>query len=706
MNYKRLIFLPLFFASSIGLMATDISKNSDSDNATIREGTACPKKSANILQLKRNDISMTLDGGIKDDFFFYNNIRTLRNDYSDQNNFVRHKMNLDFKTEQGVKRYGKPASEAEVKLTNYIYWQQNGHYLPFSRDDIRSTDLDSVIVARDVTVKTLMPLIFVEQAWFKLNLDTFMKAFDKNPAFLQVGFFKYMVGRGISLGYHEDVAVDYLGWPGEGHYTRYPSMPPGVLFRMALSKNWTADLYWMKWTSVSTDLEDTLAPTRAQRLDAGPGRGTNKDRSNYVLKFDYQPEKSPLGKLHLQPYLVHTNAPEQSIEFEADASAKLTTLGTMVDCTYGNFNVNVEVAGQFGHQDVHAIDRNVKEGTTFSHVFLDGPLSNRRAPISKTKAAATPSEGKFNQTDELSYWINLPSNRTLDSQGKKIVGAKAPGGVSGIDIFNADTFGNPRFRPGYKLDYQGFMALADVSYTFDEWPYKLTTAAGYISGDNYPYNEETNRTYRGFVPMRSRYTGQSMENFLIFDRLVIPRPLNISHRTLWAYNNLKDLSNLQFLGIGLTWYPMNDRKKCSCTTNIWGLWEVAQLKKWDQYGSYPDKTIDNQIALERARLGFPNVPREKISATTPPPGNTGWISNKDASQMLGVEIDIRATYNFLDHASGYALVCLFLPGGLYRDLEGQPNFTTRRVDNQGLSHYDSLGSEPAFATVVGLNYKF
>ncbi len=278
------------------------------------------------------------------------------------------------------------------------------------------------------------------------------------------------------------------------------------------------------------------------------------------------------------------------------------------------------------------------------------------------------------------------------------------GGAGSTKIYNADAFGNARFRPGYKLDYQGFMALADVSYTFDDLPYKLTSAAGYISGDNYPYNDETSRTYRGFVPMRSRYSGQSMENFLVFDRMVIPRPLNISHRTLWAYNNVKDLSNLQFLGIGLTWYPLNNRKKCFCSTNIWGLWEVAQLKAWDQYGSHPDAATEKQIALERARLGFPGAPRTYAGTATP--GNCGWTSTKDASRMLGVELDLRATYNFLDHASGYALFSLFMPGKLYRDLEGQPNFTTRRVDNQGLSHYDSLGSEPAFAAVVGLNYKF
>lgn len=713
MTYQRLFFIPFLFAQFLIVSAADTPEDMN--------GTPKEQGTPTFLQLKRSDLSMSFGGRLKDDFFFYNSVRTLRNDYGDQNNFVRHRLDLDFTAEQGKKRYGTPASEAAVRLTNYVYWQQYGHYLPFSRDDIRSTDLDSAIVARDVTIKTLIPLIFVEQAWFKLNLDTFMKLFEYHPASLKVGFFKYQVGRGISLGYHNDMAVDYLGWPGEGHFTRYPQMPPGVLFRIALNKNWSADLYWMKWTSVGSDLENTHEHTRAQRLDVGPGRGVNKDRSNYVLKFDYQPEKEThFGKLHLQPYLVYTDAPEQAIEFEADASSKLFTLGTMLDCTRGNWNVNVEVAGQFGHQNVYPIDRNTiilersnantKGGSlseVFSHIYVnkatkaeDGNVPN--CPIA-TKHTGDINSNQFHSADFLQFIINSPQNRAVSQQGKKIEGGQYNDGSGGKDIYNANSFGNARFRPGYRLDYQGFMALADVSYTFNEWPYKLTTAAGYISGDNYPYNDENNHTYYGFVPMRSRYTGQSMENFLIFDRLVLPRPLNISNRTLWAYNNLKDLSNLQFLGIGLTWYPLDDRKKCFCTTNLWCMWEVAHLKAWDKYGHNPDPSAESQIALERARLGFPGVSRTYTGAATP---NTGWISSKEASRMLGVELDLRATYNFLDHANGYALLSFFLPGQLYRDLEGQPNYTTRSVDNQGLSHYDSLGSEPAFAAVVGLNYKF
>jgi hypothetical protein len=683
-----------------------------------------------LLQVSNKNIAMTFWGKLKEDFYFYNNVRTLRGDYFDQNNYVLHQLNLDWLATYETKRHEQPLFDAKVRLTNYVNWQQYGHYLPFSTEDLRTANVTTAPVARSVTVKSLMPLIFVEEAWAKCNLETLWSLLKHHPTTIQAGFFKYQVGRGIALGYRNDLAVDYLGWPSEKHYEKVPQLPPGILLHTQLHKNVTADLYWMKWTSVSTDLEDVLAPTRAQRLDGpGPGRGTNKDRSNYVLKFNYTPQNTFMGALNVEPYLVYTHAPEQSIEFEADASAYLTTLGTMVDCTHGNWNVNVEVAGQFGHQAVHAIDRNIKvlalDASTgiprevFSHVVYDIAASNaagdhgpgiERVPVRPLEADI---KDKNKPDKQLDYVVNLPEHRNITQQGQLITRINKDTGVAALvadannyDIYNANTFGNARFRRGYRLNYQGFMALADVSYTFDRWPCKLTSALGYIGGDTYPYNNEGSRTFHGFVPMRSRYIGYLMENFLIFDRLDLPRPLNISNRTLYAYNNLTDLSNLKFIGLGMTWYPCHDRSTSFITTNFWGLWEVAQLKKWNRWGKISDATAEDQVAVERARLGFPGVPREKTVANVSPTGNAGWLSDENASQFLGIEIDVKMFYRFLDHASGYALFSCFLPGQLYHDLEGQPNITTRRIDTQGLSHYDSLGSTPAFAAVVGLNYKF
>lgn len=679
-----------------------------------------------FLTLNSNDVMMKLGGGIKEDYFLYKNVRTLRNNLGGNNTFFRHKFNLDWSLEQGRKHYGAPASEAAVRLTNYVYWQQYGAYTPLMVGDLRAQDMDNVIIAHDVKVQPLVPLIFAEEAWFKLNFETFAKVLQDRPTFLKVGFFKYEVGRGLAMGYHNDLAVDHLGWPGKGNYSRYYNMPPGILFRMHLAKNWTGDLYFMKWHELGATLADTNSPTRAQRLDGyRPDRGCNKDRENYVLKFDYTPKDTAFGDVHLEPYLVYTQAPEQTIEFEADASSYLATVGTMVNFAINNFEVNVELAGQFGYQDVHAIDRNTKilgknGSVTYSHIVYEdgGHAGQTRVQVRRLDNAPDAADNTYNPaTQLLDSFINNETNKNLSRQGQRIQGitidprsgfSLAAGGAAPVPIYNATFFGNNRFRPAYRLSHQGVMALADVSYTFKELPYKLAVAAGYISGGEYPYNEETDKTYRGFVPMRSLYEGLFVKNILIFDRLDLPRPLDLSHRTLYAQNNLLDLSNLQFLGFGFTWYPFQEKKKLSITTDVLWLWEVAQLKKWSRYATHPDTTIENQLKLDRAKLGFPGVARRYDPVHNPADnvGNSGWFTDEDASRSLGAEIDIKAFYQIIDHCDAFAKLAIFIPGGLYHDLEGQPNILTRHTNELGQSVYDSLGTQIAVGFILGLNYKF
>lgn len=672
------------------------------------------KKEKSFLKLSSNDIQMQLSGFLQEKYFFYHRVRTLSDNFYDQNDFFRHKLNLDFNVKQGEKKFGKPSSEAGVRLTNYVVWQQNDYYMPFSRDPLRSQDLDSVITVNQYDVKTLMPLIFLEEAWLKINFDTFARTFNKNATFLKAGFFLYEVGRGLSLGYHNDLAVEYMGWPGVGNFTRYPQMPPGILFSSQILKNLSGDIYFMKWREVDANLEDVMYPSRAQRLGIQrTERGANKDRYNLSIKFDYTPEERDYGKILLEPYWVYTHAPELSVEFESDSKAFLHTLGLMMDYDYGNFHVNCELAGQFGDQTMFAIDRNIEllsktsSGLTqevFSHITQQNPTYRQKVPV-RVRAGGDTNANSFVPQDSLLYIVNLPINRDIRAQGQAIQGAELPG--VNKTIYNSNLFGNARFRNEYKLEHQGVMALLDVSYDFKKLPINIAGALGYISGDEYPFNDENSKTYHGFIPMRSRYNGLSVKNTLIFDRLVLPRPLNIDYRTMYAHDNLKDLANLQFFGAGLTWYPFKEKRKCLLNSDLMFFWESGRLYKWDKNGHHPDPEIESQIAFDRAYLGFPGVtPRYDAKTTTQDPTNKGWLSNETASRFLGAELDLRAEYKPIKDCSFSGQVCLFFPGQLFTDLEGQPNILTQYVDNLGLSHYESLGDKFAYSFIVGIDYKF
>ncbi|MCB9493397.1 MAG: hypothetical protein H6679_03920 [Epsilonproteobacteria bacterium] len=682
---------------------------------TLRDKTHMPHlHDAYKIKLETQDLEIGLGGRIRDEFFFYNRARTLRDDCFDRNEFFRHKLNLDFSVQQGAQRYGTPASQAFIRLTNYVRWQNHGHYMPMYIDDLLIPSLPDVSLAQNVKVKNVMPLIFTEEAWFKINFNAFTDLLQDRETYLKVGYFRFFLGRGIVVGYHDDLAVDYLGWPGEGLFARHPHMPPGLLLHHQIHKNIAAELYYMKWREVNNSHFDVSQPVRRGHLKGAPERGRDKDRDTVIgrLVLDYKSKEK--GKYYAEPYWAYTRAPEQQIEAQADASSHIHTLGLMFDWKKNNMHFNFEVAGQMGHQQMHGLDRNLIQlvhggssgavSAKFSHIDLKSNIPTQDSGIVvRAKAHAgthggvfpIPADGAFKKDELLPLIVNNPINKDpqvtdnlkrTDNAQNLLVNT---GGTANSFALNSQRFGNNRFRLPYRLSYRGIMALADMSYEFEKPHLKAALAVGYIGGDNYPYNNERDCTYHGFIPMRSRYKGLGVQNMLIFDRLAIPRPVNISHRTFFAFNNTKDLSNLQFLGAGLTWYPLEEKSKLSLTLDVMSLWEAAQLQKWDKNGTHPDPDIEKQIAEARKFFGF-----------------SGWESKDNASKHLGVEVDLKLFYEILNHSLFFVRMAIFVPGNLYKDLLGQPNELTIRVTRDGFNSYQSLGNSTAFALIMGINYRF
>ncbi len=682
----------------------------------------CEPNLATMAQLtsSNKDMALFFGGTLKNEFFVYNRCFTLRDDYNDQNDFFRHKLQLDGGIVQGLKKYGKPASQAAIRLTNYVLWQDASNYTPQYIDQITFPSADNAILISNVPVKTIVPLVFVEEAWFKLHVGTFAKPCKGQDTYLKVGYFPYQLGRGLTMGTHNDLAVDYLGWGGDGGFTRYPFMPPGILWHQEITKKLSVDAYFNLWHETNASISDTLKQTKRQRLDGSqPERGSGKDTWSFALRADYVVEHEDAGSALIQPYAMFTRAPEQTIEVFADASSELFTLGTMVDWKRNNLTVNIECALQLGHQDVHALDRNTYQlsaGATgaitrgFTHIQQ---IDQNRQPAETNPAqrsfqaagdvTAGDDNNSFNPSDNLSQIVLLPENRSLDAQGQrlKIAGAEVEvtAGGAGVNLVNTDIFGNNRFRKAYRLENRGVMFMADAIYDIEKHPVSLAGALGYISGDRYPYNNETSRVFRGFIPQRSRYRGYGVKNFLMFERQIIPRPLNISYRTLSAYNDLKDLSNLQFFGIGATYFPFSKRARGHIGADVMLLGEVARLKTWDINGKHPDPAIELQLMRLR------NAPTINTNFGTPTLFS-GWETTKDASRFLGYELDVRAHYQVLDHCDLLVHASFFIPGNLYKDLNGQPNIMTQRVDKDGFLRYDSLGNNTAMGLMIGLHYEF
>jgi len=702
------------------------------------------------LRKAKKDIRIKFGGRVREDYFFFAKPLTFRSDMNDEYAYFRNKVEFKGRMVTGLNKYGKPSSDAGFKLSHYGHWQKESTYVEMIETQTVLDRFGEIELGRGHKHDYFLPLVYAEDAWFTIHFGTFVDCLKSHPISFRMGYFPYWIGRGLSLGFHEDMALTYGGWEGEGGNFRFPSMPPGILITGKFNDNASWDFYYNKWReegnspTIVWNAPDAL--NRKNLLDRpGPERGIHQDRDTWAFRLDLK-HKTRSCKALFQPYFIWTRAPEMPIEEEADASAKLGTIGMMFDLKYKQFMMNIEVATQFGHQRLHALDRNKIEldrdpatgnlQQVYSHIVYENPpdtifgqlgLPNglfvlEKVPVKKVKCARIVNGKQLTLgTANLSDIVNLPVNRCLERNGKELTDSAGnpvlmsrikptgiPGGV--LKLFNSNFVGAARFRPSYKLDYQGIMLLGDVAYDIGDtpWYFRFALAGGYIGGDEFPYNEEEDKEYKTFVAQRAGYRGLHVQPILMMERLVLARPTNIDIRNFVARNNFRDYSNLKFVGGSCTWFPLKSKKKLRVMQNITSFWVVSDMKKWDINGKGPDFITELQISAIRQRAGF-----------------EGWTSDKKASQHLGTELDFLVDYYVVANCRFYFRAYSFFPGQLYRDLKGQPNeFAVRTVRDLQVDECDPTNKakvtgtgnlklkfndqrdQPAWGFYTGFDYKF
>jgi hypothetical protein len=702
MRRVQKILLIVLLCSSPGLVAMNelARPGVRHDSKAVIKGTRASSRDRVASKEKSGlaDFSIKFGGRVRQDFFLWERPFMFGTDSDDVAWYFRSKVEAGVNVKQGENTYGVPAAEAAIKFSSYAYWQANNAYDRHSKEVVTLTGLDGAATADKHFHTDILPRVYLEEAWYKLNLGVLFNSLKNYPISLTVGYFPYLIGRGLALGYHKDLAHTHAGWQGEGGFTRFPSMPPGILIRGKVSDNFSWDIYYNKWRANNYALETVYAPVYANRLNwHSVYRGKDKDRDTVAIRADLRNNSKKLGKLDLQPYFIYTRAPELPIEFEADSKARLGTVGCMTEWSKSGWNVNVEVAGQYGTQELFAWDRNV---ITLAKDKATGNVQEQYSHLRLARPGATSDEvsrgTKAPVTDELMKAANLPINRTTASNGQPVRNAAGVAMTQGGQtVYNSNLWGSPRIRPNYKVNYGGLMGLADVTYTLQDKPLKAALAVGYIGGDKYPYNTENNpahntnleqnKTYKGFIAQRGFYSGKNVNSILVLEQLVVPRPTNIVNRLLYCENNYRDYSNLQFIGTSMVWNPLAKKEKMSVQPNIIGFWEVSQIKKWDKNGSHPDPTI-------RAALGTRGI--------------TGWMSSQDASKFLGIELNTIVNYNILKNCQFYLKTWVFKPGQLYEDLKGQPSSFGRRAKPDGTSVILSQGTNVSYGFYTGIDYKF
>lgn len=508
-------------------------------------------------------------------------------------------------------------------------------------------------------------IIWVREGWIALDYAKLF-AMDLESQIFTVGAFPFSVGRGISLGDAYSVNPASLGFFSDNIVDQYAF---GAKFSGSFLKNFlTYDLYGAMLENKATSVSETTAQTQSQAYGkkSNPARGFGKINWLGVARYKITPLKTETSSLVFEPYVVYNSAPEQTIEFTADASSKLTTVGFACDVKITNFEFGWEAAFNRGSQKVQGWDRNKIEKINrggyavyvYNHVYDVDP--NIVTVTDANKVLYDPSNAAQNNA------INNVT-RTGTSNGSAI---------SGTALYN----GLSRFRDPYENKYHGYMAVADIAYKITP-SVKIAMTGGIASGDKNPnanlldpYDANVDGTYDGFIPLQEVYSGKQVKSAFVMGAGKLKRPLSAPNTGDQFAQVVNGFSNLKFLGFGSEYKVKFSIRGFKLQPNLLAYWEENATNKFD-------------IA-------------------------TGLSLNEPAHKFLGTEGNIFITVDLSDEITLKLSGAVFKPGQHYYDIKGKPmNAAQRKIINayNSTSIADSipvLSTDNAYSFTVGMTYSF
>lgn len=386
---KKVLWAGLFLFSS-SLFPTAVASFADQRVASESEGllqqVVMDLFGRNKLFLERADIDLVFGGRTRQEGFYFDKPLTFRDDYNDRYRFIRSKYNIDMHTFFGRRQFGEPVVRGMIRMTAFNVWDNFDVYTPVVEEPVAFSPQSFLKKGElaehhhDGTVTEL----FMEDGWFEVNFDRLINASSQLPVSFRAGYFKHKVGRGVSLGTYFDGAINYMGWETPGNPGNNTNSSPGLKLTLGHTDDCAFELYYSKWRKRSHGPDFTREETRAKRLDVNEEeataiqRGIHADRDLFSARIKYHHDFGPYSSAQFsaEPYLVYVNAPELKVEFDGDASARITTFGCMTEYKHNGWTLNVEAAFQAGTQTMHTIDRNhividdayyLEEGTHFTN---------------------------------------------------------------------------------------------------------------------------------------------------------------------------------------------------------------------------------------------------------------------------------------------------------------------------------------------------
>jgi hypothetical protein len=525
-------------------------------------------------------------------------------------------------------------------------------------------DVDAVSLAHSHKIAPRM--IWLREAWVELNLT---KMFGMNipEQTFTIGAFPFSVGRGIALGNAFSVNPASLGFYSDNSVDQYAF---GAKYTGKAWKDLVSyDIYGAILENKSTSTSETFAPSQIQAFGKkdDPSRGYGVINWLGAARINITPISSDTTTLKFQPYVVHNNAPEQTVEFVADASSKLTTAGMAIDLSWNKFEFGFEGALNFGKQKVKGWDRNKiqkinREGAA---VFVYSDIYDAD-PATTTVTVANKALYDTSNTSQITAINNVA--RSTDSNSVLIAGTA---------LYNSSS----RFRAPYENKYNGFMVVGDVALWLYNKDFKIAASGGVASGDRNPNvnladpNEPLiDGTYDGFLGLQEVYGGTQVVSAFVMGGRKLSRPLSAPNSGDQFASVINGFSNLIHGGVSCKYEPKSWSRKFSINPNLLGFWEHAATTKFD-------------IA-------------------------TGLSSSELANKYLGIEFNTILSLNLSEDVIMKASGAVFVPGKHYDDIKGKPfNSAQRKALNAANktsipSNLPVIGTDRAYAFTLGLSYIF
>lgn len=568
--------------------------------------------------------------------------------------------------------------ELETPWTNIMWAPRsravwgNNKQLRTSADKIKNVDAYSLEHKHTIAPR----MVWLREAWLELDLTKIFNMSISKQTFT-IGSFPFQLGKGISLGSAYSVSPATLGFYSDSSIDQYAF---GSKFSGTLREGLASyDLYGAVLENKSTSTSETFAQTQAQEF----GKKDNAARGFGVINWlvaaraQVTPLKGESKKLLFEPYVLYNDAPEQTVEFSADASSKLTTLGMLVDFEWDRIEASFETAFNFGHQKVKGWDRNVIENINRAghsvFVYSDVYDTDPNTLVGGELITLTDANKVLYDTTLSAQKTAINAvTRSASSNGTAIT-------ADGVTVYN----GLSRFRAPYENSYGGYMIVADAAFWLYKKDLKIAVGAGVASGDRNPNANLTDPNepnidgnYQGFIGLQELYRGGQVLSGFVMGSGKLTRPLSAPNTGSQFASVVDGFSNIIYAGTSLKYEPKEWERKFSLHPNLLGYWQQAGTTKFD-------------IA-------------------------TGQSSTELADKFLGTEFNVFSIIGLAEDVSLSVSAAVFVPGAHYNDIKGKPfNAAQRklldaanRTSIASASDLAVISNDPGYSFAVGLSYKF